>query len=195
MDLRQPWDFQSDLDTRETYPLFRQWLDLDAARPNSPAAFAGQWGMSQEEVLDLSSRGRWLSRAWAYDRAWAGQRAAEERAMVKDWRTIEKAWLAESETTAQVKDRHKENLKLLHRLCNNEIRKFLLASEQSSMHGLLTPREIIRLADILVKNERLVNGEATERIEGQGPDLSRLSEVELWQYRALAMKASGMGGG
>lgn len=56
--------------------------------------------------------------------------------------------------------------------------------------GIITPREAIRALEASVKQLQLLGGRPTERVEVAGPDLSKLSDDELEQWRALTAKAS-----
>lgn len=52
----------------------------------------------------------------------------------------------------------------------------------------LKPQEIARLAEVLTKLERLSRGEATERIDGEGQDYSKLNDTDLAALEEIARK-------
>lgn len=92
------------------------------------------------------------------------------------------------QTAEEVAHRQLKLLVRMQMLADGEISKLLKISQESDVPGVVTARDAARLALIGVRLERLVRGEATEKIE-QGPDMSKYSVEDLRQLRALQEKA------
>jgi hypothetical protein len=54
--------------------------------------------------------------------------------------------------------------------------------------GRMKPQEVARLVEVLTKLERISRGEATERVDGDGPNYGKLSDTELQALEELAAK-------
>lgn len=69
-----------------------------------------------------------------------------------------------------------------------ELDKLGKRSDQSGDFGELKAREIIRMAEVVIKTDLLVRGQVTERVAQVEPDLSRLTLDELRVLRSVGEK-------
>ncbi len=74
-------------------------------------------------------------------------------------------------------------------LYTREFAKLLEASRQSEMHGLIRTADLIRMAEVMVKLDRLVRGETTENVGTTEMDLGQLSVDEIRTLNELLEKA------
>ena len=178
-DLERPW-LRQPFDTDQGWALFSEWLLTPA--PRSLRDFAqrtrGVWTFGALEAL-----------AWEY--GWRERAAAwDSHVDVLRFRAVE----TELETSAKsAARRHGRVARELVELAAKEIAKLLSASKSSDGFGLLRPADVVRFATEGAKLERLVMGDATERVEQQdGTDLSRLDAEELRALKHLTDKAKGV---
>jgi hypothetical protein len=76
----------------------------------------------------------------------------------------------------------------MRELMSREFAKYLEASRSTEMHGLIKPSDLIKMAEAVVKLDRLVRGETTENVKTE-IDTSKLSLDELRQLEELLTKA------
>lgn len=74
-----------------------------------------------------------------------------------------------------------------------ESAKWLEAAKQFKGPSILKPGELAKLADTVIKLDRLVKGESTVNIASEHHDLSELSLDELRTLQALTQKVEGNG--
>ncbi len=74
-------------------------------------------------------------------------------------------------------------------LYTREFAKLLSASRESEMHGLIKPDTLVRMAETMVKLDRLVRGETTENVGSTEMDLGQLSIEEIRTLNELLDKA------
>ncbi len=85
--------------------------------------------------------------------------------------------------------KHLELCQDIHAILALELGKFLQASQGSEMPMVTKLTDLSKVADTLVKLNRLVSGEATERVEST-EDYSKLSLQEKLVLADLLAKAS-----
>lgn len=168
----KPWERQPE-EPEPAFLLFQRYRDRRPPRGRVYEATKGAAG--HVETLRLFQDWHWKERAAAWDAH------------------IEAIRLHEVEEVARVdaRDRAKEHLLLtndLLQLALREARKWLRAAEESDM-TLIKPADLIKLTDLVVKLERLIKGQPTERVE-HGRDLSHLTDDELEQVEALLSKGA-----
>lgn len=84
---------------------------------------------------------------------------------------------------------HMSMLSNARELVQRELTKLLETSRQSEMHGLIKPRELQGLFEMVIKLDRLVRGETTENV-GTTIDYSGLNPDELETLEKLLTKAT-----
>lgn len=162
------WERQ-DNEPDEAWSAFRNFRDMLPPRRIRSAA------PKDSSILQRwASEWRWRERALAYDRHIDAQ-VVEERASV----------LKQNE-----EHRVAKQLSILldaEDLAGSELRKLLAAASQGEGVGLLKPSDVVKILETSIKYQRLIRGEATERVE-TAQDLSRLSIQELELLKALEEK-------
>lgn len=132
--------------------------------------------LSYDQVLSLAERHHWRARLAAYDGHQAQDagillRRQKDDAQVQHMRLLEKsAEVLHGELDALIeRQRH-------------------LRAQGASQVSLLKPSEMSRLLERMIKLDRLIMGEVTERA-GEEFDLSRFTTQELEQWYELMRKA------
>ena len=82
-----------------------------------------------------------------------------------------------------------KGLEVAEREYNNLLTRQRALDAQGAEVSLLKPMELQALVNNLVKLERLVMGEATERMEDNSYDLSQFTHSELLEWKRLMEKA------
>lgn len=162
------WERQED-ETDESWAAFRNYRDMLPPRRFRSAA-ARDVTTLQRWYNDF----RWKARALAYDR-WADKCRLDERAAILKQ--------GEEERTA----RQLGVLLDAEDLAASELRKLLAVANENQGAGLIKPTDLVKLLELSVKYQRLLRGEATERVD-TGPDMSKLSLEELEILKALEEK-------
>lgn len=133
---------------------------------------------------------------WYKENAWAERVAAFDM-------HLDHIWTKEREDTIRLSARHvaAEHIQALttaRRLLQRELDKWLIASEKVEAEGLLSMSEVNKLLDNVVKLDRLIRGESTEKVVTD-QDLSMLNPEDLRKLRDIRKKmnekASGRGSG
>lgn len=167
----EPWQRFANEDER-SFALFQQYLAEPLPRDIRRLARLSRLSYS---VLDsLAFQWEWQARA----RLWDDHLDAIRR------RTIESYT---EENARNVAERQLRLLTRMQRLAENETDKLLEIAEANNAPGVITPRDIVRMATMGIRLERLIRGEVTERHE-VGPDLSSLSLDDLRAIRSAQAK-------
>lgn len=172
-DVVQPWvrqPFDGDLE----WALFQDFLTL-AGRPRDVRALVRLGApVSVPQLEAIAFEKGWNARADRWDEYLDQIRI----------QTIEDTI---QETAREVAQRHGRVSRKAVILAEKELDKYLKAAREGDGLGLLTPRDIIRFLVLGVRTERLVIGEATDRVETEH-DLSGLSLDELRTLREIQTK-------
>lgn len=121
----------------------------------------------------------WLARCEAYDAHFDRMRLEEREKIFR-------------RTARDMAIDHMVALSDMRDLFTREIGKLNEASRGSpDMHGLIKPGDLIKLAEVVVKLERLTRGQTTENVGNTDLDMSELSLEEVRALHAL-MKKAGM---
>lgn len=160
---RQPCD-----DDR-SWPAFVEYRDQSPPRKLRPV-FDG--GLIQTRAWYIDNA--WRDRVAAYD-TWRDKIVLEEREAIL--RQSSKAVAAE----------HMRLAKDLRSVALAETEKFLDAVSKTPM-STVRPRELVSMIEAVVKVDRLIRGETTEKIE-QSIDLSKFSMEEIVAWHKLLAKA------
>lgn len=173
--LDQPWarqPFDGDLE----WALFQDYLGLKS-RPRSLAVLSkGGSDLGVRQLEAIADRCCWSLRAARWDTHLDTIRT----------QTIEEIT---QEDARAVAIRHGGIAKRALELADRELGKYLKASKEGDMLGLLRPLDLIRFIVLGVRTERLVMGEAIDRVESK-VDLSKYSLDELRQLQELQAKVS-----
>lgn len=163
---RQPWD--SDLG----WALFQDYLALDQPRTLNRLRAPVSWARLEAMAAECY----WSARARFWDEHLSEIRTA----------TFERVT---EESAEQVAKRQLTLCRDLQELSRLEIGALVkVAKTAQGFPGAVTPREAIRAGMVGIRLERLIMGEALDRVE-VGPDLSALSAEDLRTVRALQAKA------
>ena len=159
-----PWEIQHG-EPDEAFRQFVFFREMPAPRK------LGGYGLA--ERYELWRTWNWSARVAAYDE-YLSDIAVRE---------------AEEALKMGAKQLAAEHMKELHKareIFGRELNKML---EQSRKAGntFMKPADVIRLGEFVVKNERLVTGEATERTEVH-QDLSNLTDEDLAALEEIARK-------
>lgn len=169
------WEFWEGVDNRNSFPAFERLLNSPLPRPTL-AQLAELTGVPSGTLAYYSSDHAWTERIKAYDQhlAKATARASESEAV-------------------RIGRRHARAARKAHTFATRLLERFASHEADFEARGVKEPiqklRDVIRVLDIAFKHERLLLGQATERIEGSAVDLGALSEEEFAQYEALCAKA------
>jgi hypothetical protein len=161
---RQPWE-RLDGEGEAPYRSFKAFLDQPP--PRSLTRLEGHVSQSYSTLLRHSSRYDWRARAAAYDR-----------------------FVARGEAEAVIAEAARIRLEQLRALADARELGSKRLAELMADTGALSPRDALAMVIEAVKLERLVVGEATERVETtqDAPDLSALSDEELLALQRLQQK-------
>ena len=166
----EPWARQP-FDDDLSFVLFQQYL-MDYRRPRRLDRVKSR--LTLASLKDVAARGYWAERAGCWDDHIARISSA----------TIERCTREDAEHVAE---RQLLSTKLAQRLGSKVLEKLeAMEDENDFPSGQVTARDALRLIFVGIKTERLIRGEATERVEG--PDLSKLSLDELRTLRGLQSK-------
>jgi hypothetical protein len=173
-DASQPWvrqPFDGDLE----WALFQDFLGL-SSRPRNVRELVKKGAPVSVKQLELI----------AWEKAWNARAALWDKHL--DQIRVKAIETEVAESAKDVARRHQRGAKKLLALVEQELEKYHKASSSTEMPGILTPKDIIRGLFVGVRTERMVLGEASERLEGS-VDLSGLSAEELRTLRDLQLKA------
>lgn len=182
---RALWERQP-CDTNASFPYFKAYRDTPSGvkrtlervrfRPaETRHAVPRDQAPTLQELTQWYVEHNWRERVEAYDLFLDSVHTDEIKA-------------ASLETARDLAARHKAMLQRGYELAVSQLDAFLRKMESSpDGEAIMKPSELNKLVEVVVKYERLVQGEATERTE-EKTDLSKLSPDELRQYLALVKK-------
>ncbi len=173
----------------EPKPLKDPWERQDAESEEAWLAFRAYRDMIPEErrITHAAARSTPTLSKWYRDHSW------EERCRGFDAKfdaiNVEERERMYRRKAKEIAIDHMCMLADARELVKRELTKLLETSRESKMHGLIKPRELQGLFDMVVKLDRLVRGETTENI-GTTLDYSGLSPDELDTLNVLLEKAT-----
>jgi|WetSurMetagenome_2_1015567.scaffolds.fasta_scaffold25325_5 hypothetical protein len=147
----------------------------DMPRPRSFRLVSGYLGLAQSRISSWAYAWMWKDRANLYDR----------QAFAAEWQEHAAKQAARKEESEALIDKATQ-------LAYRELAHRLEDIDPSTGRPLapLKDAQLVRLVESVIKLDRLVHGESTEKIETTGSvDLKKLSDDELAQYMALLDKA------
>lgn len=115
----------------------------------------------------------WAARVNAYDNHLDAIRREEREAL-----------LAQHER--EIMTEHLVLLSEARELVARELSKYLTSSREGTLHGLLKPSELTKLFEMVLKSDRLLKDQPTERVATQ--DLSKLTLEELRKLEEIHKK-------
>lgn len=167
------WERQ-DYDTEESWACFQVYRDQRP--PRRLALTPGGVFVDPAKLRTWYKDHAWGARVEAYDR-WVDEVLLEER----------EALLRQSAQAITIE--HMTALGDARELASRELSKYLEASRATDAFGLLKPRELTALLETVIKYDRLIREQSTERTETKF-DLSGLDVSELRELEALTKKAA-----
>ena len=172
------WDLDTSLDTPESFPYFRAYLEARKGTRKLAVIRHSVWNRGARQTAPTWSelngwflRGQWEQRAMAYDASLA-QVHDEERAIL------------ERQTAEEDALRIRGMLNLLTAYTESELEK-VVGESTAVQDPVPLPKGLVQAVDSAIKNRRLTNGQVTERIASY----DGLSETELETIIALEEKA------
>ena len=161
------YDRQPD-EAEDAWTAFYRYRDTPGPRP-SLDGFSASTGYPVARLKGWYVRHLWASRLLAWDQVLDGARQGATLRGVEE-----------------MADRHIKLAKKALTAVEKALDKVLKDLEGD--FARLKPHEIARLMEVSSKLERLSRGEATERVDGEGADYSRLSNDDLMALEAIAHK-------
>ena len=173
--LDQPWERQP-FDTDASWRAFVVYRDLPQ-RPRKYKYVAAALGLTRPAIAQQASRCAWRERAAEFDSYIDRQKTA----LIID---------AMEEDARAIANRHLHLISGMLQCAETAVAGWLQRIQNGDKLDEWTPTEVRMIIKDLVTLERVIRGDATERVEvNVGFDLSRLSIQELEQFRALEEKA------
>ena len=169
-----PWERQS-YDTEESWPIFLVYRDQTPPRRGLLVTIKGR-PVDPIKVSRWFREHYWEARCAEYDRHLDAIRIGEREALLR-------------QSSAEVAAEHMGILAYGRDIIRREFEK-LAATVHESAGEVVRPRDLIRLAETVVKLDRLVRGESTEAVAVDGPDLSKLSDSDLAALSTILDQAS-----
>lgn len=131
-------------------------------------------GVSPETLYTYSGAFLWADRAGAYDRAIDAAKVAADQSEV-----------------VRMRSRHVRLLEKARLVAESELDKMARRSANPDV-SVVSAKEVKDLLEFVIKTERLMAGEATERVDVNGAwDLDKLTLEELEALEAIRNRASG----
>jgi hypothetical protein len=172
-----PWDRQP-YDTDESWEVFQAFRD---ARPRRALiVFLKGRRVDPIKVRDWMAAHYWAQRAALWDEHLDGVRQDTIRSLLE-------------QRTEEISAEHMEITALGRSVVRREMEK-LLSDVEAGAHSTLRPGDLIRLTEAIVKLDRLMRGESTEKVDTH-IDLSGASSEELaaMESRLLELSKSSKG--
>lgn len=179
-----PWERQLNESDSEwsLFLEFRDWAHADNERVHRPRPSMAEWarvsGHSYSTLMQTSNAWGWRYRAGRYD-------ALVDRARLEA--TLDARGIALHD--------HADLCGKLRRLLGDELEKYLTRSEGSPNFPTIKPSELAQLLKLCIEQERLLHGEATERVDhsldGDALDLTKLSAEQIAGLETLVTAAGG----
>lgn len=154
---RQPYD------TEDSWPVFVTFRDQVPPRRALTIQVRGR-NVDPVAVSRWMASHYWLERVAEYDRHLDGIRQGIRERLL-------------AQTTADVTAEYMATLANARDIVTREMAK-LAATVSASNGEVLRPRDLIHMADTILKMDRLIRGEATERVATDG-DLAHLTDAQL----------------
>lgn len=166
----QPWERQP-CDTDDS------WVAFCAYRDSSPPRklFARKGMQPMASLMAWFKGHNWDGRIKAFDKWTSKITLAEFENALK-------------ETSKERAAKHVGIINASLELLEREINKYLDTSRNSELPGLLKPSDITKMAEVMIKLDRVIKGESTEHVK-HDLDLSKLSVDELKKLNDLTSKA------
>lgn len=170
--LPEPWERQAN-ESEEAWLSFRAYRDMHPSERLIKRA-----GVHRVTTLSKWYRDHnWDDRVKAYD-AHFDKLSVEERERIY------------ARAAKEIATDHMMILADMREFLFGEWRKYVEASRSTEMHGLAKPETLVRMAETVVKLDRLVRGESTENVNTKTEiDTSKLSLDELRTLEGLLSKA------
>ena len=168
--MAKPCEFTEGLDTPESWLFFRAYRDAKGSRALSRIRYCGWENGARvgtptlDQMLTWYKAGKWSTRAMKWD------------AHLDTLRTEESELIARK-TAADAELDHKRLLDTLGQTAQIEADK-ALGKAASTDEATMRQGDLTKLVDQVIKGERLIHGQVTERVERK-VDLSGLSPEEL----------------
>lgn len=174
-DLDRPWNRQP-CDTEARWRAFQTYRDLPP--PRTIGALAKALGRSTRSLEMWSREDAWPERCADFDRYLDAKRV-----------TVIEDVLAED--ARAVANRHASIARDAIEVAHAQVRQWLADLAEGILPEPWSPSEVRGMLKDMITLERLVRGEATERVEHglSGVDLSKLTIDELEDLRRLEAKA------
>jgi hypothetical protein len=170
--LPEPWEKQ-DNESQEAWLAFRAYRDMPPDERLLKRAAIGNIAVLSRWYRDHN----WADRCAAFDKKFDAMRVEEREKVYR-------------RAAREIAIDHMVMLADARELYSREFAKLLSASREGDMIGLVKPETLVRMAEVMVKLDRLVRGESTENVQNTDMDLSQLSLDELRQLNELMSKAS-----
>lgn len=127
-----------------------------------------------QDLYDLAGQWRWFQRVAAYDRH-----------MDRVHQNIVEGFIKQD--AKEIAAEHMALLRDARELVSIEIERILERARESKIDGTIKVPDLIRLADFVLKGDRLVRGESTENVAPVG-NLSEMSLDDLRKAKELVDK-------
>jgi hypothetical protein len=168
---RNPWD-RLDGEGDAPFSMFRAYLETPP--PRDLKALAATLRKSPATTKKYSADYAWAARAAAWD---AEQVKAEDEAILDERGNLAREHLRAWKRVREIALKHLE---------------LMVDNDGNAIPGVAKARDVATLLDRATHHERLISGDATERVESRTAiDTSKLSTDELVALRHLLRKARG----
>lgn len=172
-ELPPPWECQPD-EPAEAFLAFRAYRDA----PPDERHITRSASVRVEKLSKWFRDWSWADRVAAYDAHFDKIRVEEREAIFR--RKAREVAIDHMVMIADAKS-----------IVTREFGKLWEASRDSEMHGLIKPNDLIKMAELVVKMDRLVRGQSTENVGTANEiDVSKLSLEECRQLEGLLTKAA-----
>lgn len=154
------------------------WVSFQAYRDAPP---------DERTITRVASKRVSVLSKWLRDHNWE-ERCRAFDAVHDKWRLEEREALFRKTARERAMD-HMVVLADMKDLVTREFQKLNEASKDNDMIGLVKAETLVKIAETLIKYERLVCGQTTENVGTTDLDLSKLSVEELRTMNAIMTKA------
>lgn len=166
----EPW-LRFEAETEKEFEAFCQYRNQPI-----PRSLARVYGTTKAVQVEWYHKHRWVDRCKAWDRHLDSIRLKEQEEIVK-------------QTAREITGEHMRLLKDLRAVAAIEAEKFAAQALAGELPSVKVG-ELTKLAELVVKLDRLVRGESTDKVE-TAVDLSHLSTEELLDAEELLKKLGG----
>lgn len=162
-------------DNSEQWIAFQRYRDMRPPRKLQNVHFTIS-GVPHAHIVRWYRENNWEARVEAYDRMLDAINVEEQKKIL-------------AEGARAIAAEHMAILASARAVVAIEIERILARTRESNgPNVVLRPAELIKLADLTIRMDRLVRDQTTENV-GEGADLSSLSDDELAEYQRLLEKA------